>query len=195
MKAVMLTRILSAAAVLGMVPQLTPAARGADYEVDRKHSTVTFRIQHLNVSNFYGRFNDVKGTFAFDESGPAGLSLNIEVRAASIDTNDKKRDDHLKGPDFFHVKQHDTIKFESTEVKQGDGDAFSVTGNLTLHGVTKAITVDLELVGSGADPWGGHRAGFETSFSIKRSDFGMNYMQGGLGDEVRVTVSLEGTRK
>ena len=180
---------------LGALPSAVARASANEYEVDARHSSVIFRVKHIGVSYFYGRFNEIKGSFTFDEAVPTSLVLDLEIKIASIDTNDKKRDAHLKGPDFFHGKQYKTITFKSTKVEQGEGKTYRVTGDLTLRGVTKSITVDVVHVGSGSDRRGRNLAGFETSFTIKRSDFGMDYMVGGLGDDIRIIVSLEGVRQ
>lgn len=171
-------------------------ARAADsYKVDGTHSSVIFRIKHLGVSYFYGRFTDVSGTCVFDESDPTNSSIQIAIQTESIDTNDQKRDAHLKSPDFFNVRQFPTITFQSTKIKLAGEDKLDVSGNLTFHGVTKPIVISVERTGTGPDPWGGHRTGFETTLTIKRSDFGMDYMLSGLGDEVKLIVSIESVRK
>jgi polyisoprenoid-binding protein YceI len=130
----------------------TAANASADeYQVDNKHSTVIFRVKHLGVSYFYGRFNQIEGRITFDEADPTSFVLDVEIKVESIDTNDQRRDEHLKGPDFFNAKQYKTITFKSTKVKQGKDKKYRVTGDLTLHGVTKSITVDVVHVGSGSD--------------------------------------------
>lgn len=172
---------------------------GADtFNVDKQHSTVTFRIKHLNVSYFHGRFNDVSGSFTFDDDDISKSSLNIKVKTRSVDTNDRKRDKHLRSPDFFGAKQFPSIKFKGKQFSLGEDGRIAVTGDLTLHGVTKSITVHIERVGSGRGMRPGEvRSGFETTFTIKRTDFGMTkYVQKKmLGDEVRLTVGMEGIRK
>jgi polyisoprenoid-binding protein YceI len=143
-------------------------------------------------SNFYGRFNDIKGSFTVSDEG-AG-AVDITIRADSVDTNSEKRDGHLKGPDFFSVKQFPTIKFRSEELVSKDGKRYQATGTLTLHGVSKEITVDLERVGSG-NAMGAYRTGFEGSFTISRSAYGMNWRPEALGDDVKLIVAIEGTRQ
>lgn len=163
--------------------------------MDGVHSSVIFRIKHMGVSYFYGRFNHVSGTFTFDDGDASNTSFNIEVKVRSIDTNSKKRERHLKSPDFFNAKQFPLITFKSTEVKKNGDDTFEVTGDLTLHGVTKPLTATFERVGSGSARGGGTLTGFETILTLKRSEFGMNYMMGGLGDEVRLFISIEGASR
>lgn len=195
MKARNLSVIICMTVALGTLLGTAANAFADEYKVDAAHSTVIFRVKHIGVSYFYGRFNEIKGGFTFDEADPTSLALDVEIKTESIDTNSKKRDDHLKGPDFFHAKQYKTITFKSTKVEQGQDNTFGVTGDLTLHGVTKSITIDVVHVGSGSDSRGRHHAGFDTSFTIKRSDFGMDYMLGGLGDDIRIMVGLEGVRE
>ena len=170
--------------------------RAADtYKIDSSHSNVVFRVKHLNVAYFYGRFNETSGICVFDEKDPSNSRIEVTVKADSIDTKDEKRDRHLKSPDFFNAKQFPELKFVSTQIKPVGKNELEVTGDFTLHGVTKPITVKVERTGSGPDPWGGHRTGFETTFTIKRSDYGMDYMLKGLGDEVKLMIGIEAVRR
>ncbi|MBL8878433.1 MAG: YceI family protein [Phycisphaerales bacterium] len=166
-----------------------------EYKVDAVHSSAIFRIKHMNVSYSYGRFNDISGTIKWDDEKTAESSLKVEVKVASIDTADAKRDAHLKSADFFDAEKHPTITFQSKSIKKTGDNKYEVAGELTLHGVTKPLTISLDKTGAGADPWGGNRAGFETTFTIKRSEFGMDKMLTGAGDEVRMIVSLEGVKQ
>ncbi|MBI5433649.1 MAG: YceI family protein [Planctomycetes bacterium] len=177
-------------------PVTLPVA-GATYEIDGVHSSVLFRIKHLGVSYFYGRFNEVTGSFVYDEAKPETSSIQVEVATASVDTGHDGRDQHLQSPDFFNAAEHPKLTFKSKEVKKSKDGKLSVTGDLTLHGVTKPVTADVEFVGAGDRGQMGNKAGFETTFTIKREDFGMTKMLGetGLGNDVRVTVSLEGNLK
>lgn len=180
----------------GWLALSAPFAVAADtYKADAVHSAVIFRIKHLNVSYCYGRFNDVAGSFSFDDAKPESSALEFTVKTESIDTADKKRDDHLRSAEFFDAAKHPTITFKSKSVKKLGENEFEVAGELTLRGVTKPLTVKVERTGSGADPWGGQRAGFETTFTIKRSDFEVNALKGGLGDDVRLIVSVEGVKQ
>lgn len=161
------------------------------YEIDGVHSAVNFRVKHMGVSYNYGRFNKFKGSLVFDEKAPEKSSITAEVDADSIDTNSEGRDKHLKGGDFFNVKQFPNITFKSTAVKKVDDKHFDVTGDFTMHGVTKPVTVRAEFVGSGKDPRVGTRVGFDLLFQVKRSDFDMKYMLEGLGDEVTIHAGVE----
>ena len=165
-----------------------------DYSVDPVHSTVIFRIKHFGVSYFYGRFNSPTGHFTFDPEKPAESSFEITVKTANVDTHSPRRDGHLKSGDFFNAKQFPEITFKSTSVKKGRGDTLHVTGDLGLHGQTRQITIDLHHVGS-RDTRKGQLCGFETTFTIKRSDFGMTFMLEGVGDEVTLMIGLEGGKK
>jgi polyisoprenoid-binding protein YceI len=164
------------------------------FQVDTVHSTVQFRVKHMNVSYAYGRFNDVSGKFLLDEADPAKSVFDLSIKADSIDTANTKRDMHLKNTDFFNAKQFPTITFKSKTVTKV-GTAYDVVGDLNLHGVTKPVTFRLTSTGTGKGMAGGTLAGVEASTIIKRSDFGMTFMVGPVGDEVTVTVALEGSRK
>jgi polyisoprenoid-binding protein YceI len=164
------------------------SARAESYTVDSVHSSVLFRIKHMNTSNAWGRFNDIQGTADLDGAKPA---LNVTLKVDSIDTANQKRDEHLEGPDFFSAKQFPTIEFKSTKVTKVDDTHYDVEGTLTLHGVNKPISVKLEKTGSGRTPMTGPIVGYATEFKIKRSDYGMKLMIGPLGDDVLLIVALE----
>jgi len=180
---------------LAVLLALTVATRADTYKVDPVHSATIFRINHANIGYVWGRINDPGGTFVL-ESDLTKSTFNIELQVANVDTHNEKRDAHLKTPDFFNARQYPTITFKSTAVKQGaDANHLDVTGDLTLHGVTKSITIPIELTGKGQFPPGMERAGLEATFSIKRTDFDMKNMVGMVGDEVRLTVALEGVKQ
>ena len=184
--------ILSAALVLAFVS--APASAADNYTVDPVHSTSAFRIIHAGIAPFWGRFNEPTGKFVLDESDPTKSSFTIELKAANIDSANAKRDTHLKSPDFFNAAQYPTITFKSTAVKPGDGKTLQVTGDLTMHGVTKSITVPVELTGKG-NFMNQPRAGVEATMTVKMSDFEIKGMPGALSDEVKVIVALEGMKK
>ena len=166
------------------------------YKVDPVHTTAIFRVKHLGVTYFYGRFNETTGTFTLNTEDPSEMLFDVQIKTESVDTNATGRNNHLKSPDFFNAKQFPTISFKSESVQSRGENLYTVAGNLTLHGVTKPITVQMEFVGQGdKGPRFGYRAGFDATFTIKRSDYGMNFMQGMLGDEVRIMVGLEGARQ
>ncbi len=172
------------------------SSRAAEvFTVDPVHSSVLFRVKHFDAGYIYGRFNLFSGTFAFDDKNPADCKLEIEVKIDSIDSANADRDKHLKGPDFFSAKEFPTMSFKATSMKAGDEKNYEVTGDLTIHGVTKQVTVKLERIGTVKDPRSGKpRTGWETTFTIKRSDFGMKYGVPAIGDEVRVIVAIEGVQ-
>jgi polyisoprenoid-binding protein YceI len=175
---------------------LPASARAADqYKIDGIHSAVVFRIKHLNVGYAYGRFNDIAGVVVIDEQNPAGCAFDIQVKSDSIDTANAKRDGHLRSTDFLNTKEFPTISFKSKEVKLAKANTYEVTGDLTFHGVTKPLTIQLQRVGSGADPFGGYRTGFETNFTIRRSEFGMSGMQNALSDDIWLLVSFEAVKQ
>ncbi|HEY5741996.1 MAG TPA: YceI family protein [Terrimicrobiaceae bacterium] len=164
------------------------------FKIDPVHSSVIFSVKHLGVSNVYGRFNDVSGKVVLDKSDASKSSIEVTIPVESIDTRNQKRDQHLKSPDFFNAKQFPVIVFKSKEVK-GSGETYQVTGDLTLHGVTKPLSLEIKDVVEGKEMEGESRGGGETHFTIKRSDFGMDFMQGPVGDEVKVMLSLEGVKQ
>ncbi len=162
------------------------------------HSGVNFKISHIGLSWIHGRFNSYSGTFSIDPDDAGKCTFELKINADSIDTNNKQRDGHLRSPDFFNVKQFPTITFESTGVK-AIKDGYEVTGNLTMHGVTKPVTFAL---GGGKKAEfppgsGSSRTGFSTELIIKRSDFGVGLEKfaGALGEDVHVAISFEGVQK
>ena len=189
-------RHLAPFAVLLMTVAFAAPARAAEaYKVDPVHSSSVFRIKHANAAYFWGRFNEPAGAFTLDEADPTKSSFTVELSADKIDTGNAKRDAHLKSPDFFNAKQYPAISFKSTSVKKGEGNTLQVTGNLTMHGVTKPVTANVELTGKGQFPPGVSRAGVEATLVVKMSDFEIKGMPGALSDEVKIVVSLEGVQQ
>jgi polyisoprenoid-binding protein YceI len=169
-------------------------ARADDYAVDPAHSTAVFRVSHLGLSWTYGRFKDVSGSFSVDSQNPSGALFYLTARVGSIDTDNAKRNEHLTSPDFFDAAQYPTVSFKSTSVKAVEG-GYEVAGDLTLHGVSKPLTVILKGGRSAEFPKGVQRTGYVTEFTIKRSDFGMDKMVGAVGDKIIVELSFEGTKQ
>jgi polyisoprenoid-binding protein YceI len=181
--------------VVALIGAFVLSANAADtFKVDPVHSFVLFSVQHLGVANTYGRFNDISGTVVFDKDNPSKSSVELSVPIESLDTNNSIRERSLKSPDFFNVKQFPTMTFKSTKV-EGSGETLKVSGDITIHGVTKSLTVDFKKGGEGKGVFGEWRGGGETRFTIKRSDFGMNFELGEVGDEVTIILSLEGVKK
>jgi polyisoprenoid-binding protein YceI len=170
-------------------------ARAADaYTVDPVHSSVSFSISHVGISDIHGRFDDVAGKLTIDKDDPSKSKFELSIKVDSVDTNNKMRDEHLRSPDFFNTKQFPTLTFQSTKVKKVEG-GYEVTGDLTLHGVTKPVTFTLK----GGDktvefPKGKMRLGFVTTLAIKRSEFDMKNMLEALGDEVHISIGVEGVK-
>lgn len=167
------------------------------YKVDNVHSSVVFKIKHMGVSNFYGRFNKIEGEYTWDGSKPETSTISVTIDAGSIDSNSQARDQHLKNADFFNVKEFPEITFKSTGLtKKGEG--WELAGDLTLLGKTRPVTAKFVFLGEkdGGERFG-YRSGFDAMFSFKRSDFGMNYgvENGALGDEVGIIVGIEGIRQ
>lgn len=173
------------------------AVQAEDYLIDTRgsHAFIQFRIQHLGYSWLYGRFNDFQGTFSYDEKHPDKASVSISLKTASIDTNHAERDKHLRSRDFFDVKKYPESKFVSTSYKATGKGKGVLKGDLTLHGVTKPIVVEVQQIGAGPDPWGGYRRGFFGTSAITLADFGMDYNLGPASTTAELLLSLEGVRK
>ena len=174
-----------------------PAEPLTTYAVDAGHSSVVFKISHLQTSDFFGRFNKVNGTLKFSESDLANSSIRVVVDAGSIDTNSGDRDNHVKSPELFNVGQFPEMIFEATGFRKLRGDNYRVTGNLTFHGITKSVEVVAVKQGPITHERFGDRIGFTTSFVIRRSDFGMGagMPESVLGDEVQIMVGIEGMKQ
>ncbi len=188
-------RAFVAAAALTLALPALALAEPVTYKVDSSHSGVNFSIRHF-VSNVPGRFKDFSGTIVYDKANPAASKVDFSVQAASVDTGNSDRDAHLRTADFFDTEKFPAWTFSSTQVKAKDADTLEVTGDLTAHGVTKKVTLDVDFLGTVKTPKS-EKAGFETSFTINRKDFGIVWNRvldaGGtvLGDDVKVTVSIE----
>ena len=187
-----LTAYALAAAMLLPTPLL---AEKYVIDTEGSHAFIQFRILHLGYSWLTGRFNTFNGEFEYDENNPDKASVQVEIDVASIDSNHAERDKHLRGEDFLDVKKFPKASFVSTAFKEnGDGTAV-LKGNLTLHGVTKPVTIDVEHIGHGPDPWGGYRRGFEGTTRIALADYDINYNLGPKSREVELTLSVEGIRQ
>jgi polyisoprenoid-binding protein YceI len=184
-----MTKMLLASSLLMAMPLMA-----AEYDVDPAHTTVQFEVGHLGFSELVGRFNTFSGTFAMDDANPTAAKASFEVDAASVDSNHEARDKHLRSPDFLDVKQYPKLSFVSTAY-EGSKDKGVLKGSLTLHGVTKDVAFDLVKIGEGKDPWGGYRSGFNAVTTIKRSDFGVNYMLPNIPDEMKIKLFVEGVRR
>jgi polyisoprenoid-binding protein YceI len=190
------TRASLLSLLLGLaITSVTSSVHAETFTIDPVHSAVLYRAGHMNVSHSWGRFSDISGTLALDDPNADNNSIDITVKATSIDSGAAARDEHLRGPDFLNVKQFPTITFKSTQIKAVDPKTLEVTGNLTIHGVSKPVTLKVERLGAGKSPMGGSSVGLETTFKINRSDFDMKNMLNMIADEVMLIVSLEAGHK
>lgn len=181
--------------ILALVLGLGTAAAEGTYRIDTVHSNVGFTVRHL-VSKVSGEFTDFDGTFDVDFENLDRSGVDFRIRAASIDTRNEQRDGHLRGPDFFDVEKYPEITFTSSKVTKIDDDSFAVAGTLTMHGVSREITLTVDYLGE-MSAMGGTRAGWELTTTINRTDFGVSWNRalevGGfvLGDDVEVNIALE----
>ena len=175
-------------------------ATSSTWKIDPSHSVVEFAVKHLMISTVKGRFTDVEGAVVIVDDTPSASSVNAVIKAASIDTRTGQRDDHLRSADFLDAASYPEITFKSTRVTGRDAE-FKVTGNLTIRGVTREITLDVTNEGSVTDPWGGQRVGFSARTKFDRRDFGLTWNQaletGGVvvGNEVKVSIELEAVKE
>ena len=188
--------VILAVLILGFTGNIQLTNAADTYEIDAAHSMIIFRAKHSGVSYNYGRFNEFTGKITMD-ADVSNNTVEFEVKAASVDTGNEKRDQHLRSSDFFSAKQFPVITFKSTKVsaKEGKEDVLEVTGDLELHGVKKSVTVDVEITGRGQGRQGESLIGFESTFTIQRSEFGMTYGMGSVSDDIRITVSIEAAQK
>ena len=171
------------------------ATQAATYSFDSVHSCALFRVLHLQAGQFYGRFNTIEGSFEFDADSAAPPSFDVAIPIESVDTNNESLDRHLRSADFFNAVEHPNMTFKSRSGEQVGDKKYKVAGDLTILGVTKPVTAEVEWTGSYDGPRG-FRSGFEAVFTIDRTAFGMRYGidNGSLGSEVKVIVSMEGVR-
>lgn len=187
------------AALLGVTSMAATAqAAPTTWTIDPNHSNVTFTIRHF-FSKVTGSFTSFSGAVVYDPANPAASSAKAEIQAASINTANERRDGHLKSEDFFDVAKYPALTFESTKVTAGEGGKVKIEGNLTMHGVTKPVTLQGEFLGAGP-AMGGQRAGFEATGTIDRKEFGIVWNkvvdQGAmLGDDVQIRIAIEGTNE
>ncbi len=176
---------------------LTPLVHAADYSIDTKgmHAFINFRIQHLGYSWLYGGFKDFSGDFSYDRNTPAKAKASVAIKAASLDTNHAERNKHLRSADFLNTDKYPEITFTSTKYTPTGVNSGTLVGNLTMHGVTKPVSIKVDQIGEGKDPWGGYRAGFYGTAEINRSDFGIDKNLGPASEKVEITLSIEGIRK
>jgi polyisoprenoid-binding protein YceI len=172
------------------------------WEIDPSHSSVEFSVRHMMVSNVRGQFTKFTGAVEVDPSAPAGASVKATIEAASVDTGNEKRDEHLRGADFFEVAKYPQITFVSKQIQAAGDKKWKLTGALTMHGVTKDVVLDVEgPSGEIKDPWGKTRTGARATGTINRKDFGIAFAKtldgGGLmvGEEIAITLEIEAMQK
>lgn len=189
---ILTTSLLVAGLTLG-----SSALMAADYVIDTKdaHAFIQFRVQHLGYSWLYGRFNNFSGKFSYDETAPEKTSVEVNINTASVDSNHAERDKHLRSDDFLDVDQYPEAKFVSTSYTQGKAGKGVLNGNLTLHGVTKPLEIEVQSIGAGKDPWGGYRSGFEGKARFAMADFGILKNLGPKSKDVEMILSVEGVRQ
>jgi polyisoprenoid-binding protein YceI len=177
---------------------LPSLAMATEYQLDSAHTAATFSVRHMMVSNVKGEFSNVKGTISYDPKKPANTTIDATIDTTTINTREPKRDAHLKSPDFFDVEKFPTMTFKSKKATSAGKDKLKVVGDLTMHGVTKEVTLDVSnLTGEVKDPWGNAHVGATATTKLNRKDFGLNWNKaleaGGVlvGDEVQVTIDIE----
>jgi len=170
------------------------------WNIDPTHSGVHFTVRHMVISKVRGSFDRYQGSIEFDPANPAASKVSVSIEAGSINTREPKRDEHLRSPDFFDAAQFPALTFTSTKVEKVSDAELRVTGDLTIHGVTRAVTLETEFAGGGKDPWGNERLGFSATASINRKDFGLNWNQvleaGGVlvGEKIEIALDVQAIR-
>ena len=171
-----------------------------EYKIDPDHTKISFKVRHLGISWVAGLFSKVDGTFSFDEKNLAASKAQASIEIGSVDTQNKKRDDHLRGEEFFAADKFPAILFVSKEIKDVSGSKFTIVGELTMHGVSKLVELSGEFTGAAKDPWGNERAAFTAETTINRKDYGLQWSKvletGALvvGEDVKVFIEVEGIK-
>lgn len=190
----MLAMLLMFSPLVWAQSKAAPVATAQTFKIDPDHTSIVFKINHLGFANVFGMISGTEGQFVIDDAKPANSSFEVTAKPETINTMVKKRDEHLKSPDFFNVKQHPLIKVKSTSVKSAGKNKYSVTADVTLNGVTKPVKFVFNRYRTGKDPWGKTRTGGEAVLKLKRSDYKMTFMTGPdqVGDEVDLFINVEG---
>ncbi len=194
----MKNRVIIGSALMSALLLAAPAQAWAaeTYSIDPVHTNVHFRVKHLSASIFQGRFNDISGQVVFDADDPSGSSIDIRIKAESIDARNDRLNGHIKSPDFLNAKQFPNLTFKSTSVRKTGERTYQISGQLSIRGVTKDLTVEAEHIGSSEFGRMGKRIGFSTSFTINRRDFNVNYGNDAqVGDELTIILDLEGVQR
>jgi polyisoprenoid-binding protein YceI len=175
---------------------VTTATGTRTYKIDKSHSEAIFQVRHL-VTKVRGRFTDFEGAIDFNDANPEQSSVHFTINATSIDTAEPDRDKHLRSADFFDVEQHPRITFRSKQIVKRGSETYDVTGDLTMHGVTKEVVLPVAHLGKAKDPWGNDRIGFEAETTLNRKDYGLTWNAaletGGflVGDEVKISLQIQ----
>ena len=173
-----------------MVP--AAVAQAGTWQIDPNHSSAQFSVRHLGVSTVRGAFMKVSGSAQYDPADPTKDSLNATIQAASVDTRVEMRDNDLRSPNFLDAQKYPTITFQSRQVKSVGTGRMQITGDLTIHGVTKEVTLDVDGPSASIkDPWGNQRIGASASTKVNRKDFGVNGAAGVVGDDINITIDVE----
>lgn len=188
------SKLIAAGMMMG-TSLVQPAFAAETFILDPGHASILFGVSHLGFSKTFGRFNSVEGTFTLDAAAPEKSSVAVTMDSASLDTNHKERDEHLRGKEFFDVAQFPTLSYKSTSVKLTGEKTATVIGDLTMHGVTKPVPLEVTLVNVGPNPMDPTKtkivAGFSARGTLKRSDFGMGYGAPVLGDDVEIIIEVD----
>lgn len=185
----------------GLILASSPRAAADEYEIDPDHSLVSFKVRHLAISSVLGQFDKFKGVFNFDPKNFGASMARASIDVSSINTNQNKRDDHLRSDDFFSAAKFPEITFVSKKIEGVSPDNFKLIGDLTMRGVTKEVELDVEMGGQTKDPWGNDRVAFSASTKLNRRDFGLSWskiLETGtvvVGDEVKIELEIEGVKK
>ncbi|MBU1368374.1 MAG: YceI family protein [Bacteroidetes bacterium] len=172
-------------------------SQSTNWKIDHAHSNVTFEVDHMVVSTVTGKFQEFEGDIKSDKDDFSDAKISFTIQAASVNTNNEKRDNHLRDEDFFEVATYPTIEFVGKKLVPVSGKKYTITGDLTMHGVTKEIELDVKYNGTIKDPWGNIRAGFKVSGELNREDYGLtwnNALEAGgvlVGEEVEIQINLE----
>ena len=167
------------------------------WNIDTSHSAIRFTVRHLVIAKVHGQFTKFAGAISLDDADPTRSSVAVEIDAASVDTREEKRDAHLRSADFLDVEKFPTLTFKSTKVELEGGKVARLVGDLTIHGVTKSVVLEVEDQGRAKDPWGGERAGFEAKTRINRKDYGLQWnvaLEAGgvlVGENIDITLEVE----
>lgn len=189
---------LIAAVMAASLPLVAGQAQASEYALDTEgqHAFIQFKVSHLGYSYILGEFKDFSGNFNYDEGKPEASSVNVEVDVDSLDSAHAERDKHLKSADFLDVSQYPTATFSSTGFETTGDGAGKLTGDLTLHGKTQSVTIDVDHIGGGEDPWGGYRQGFEGTTTLKLADYGIDTSKlGPTAATVDMYMVFEGIRQ